>query len=256
LNKIEGTLVYGPKCLKTFEDTIKVLIPNWGDFAPSITTILKNIVSHLVSHQYRDTFLQSHRQTWLCLYKKDSAVFAGCFNRIQRRRLTEAGKKAVASKKKPQPQHYENYTALVKPSIETQKVPISTSELTVLKAVNKELQSLDENLHLKANLDQARRREEASHIIQLLHTKCKRIDNLVASRKQRAHKELITLDRDGKIKVPTDTMGNKLGFTTEQWRDVITPIIESDKSVIEALQKEFCCNQTGKIRWSDLSAKI
>jgi len=185
--------------------------------------------------------------------RSDSAIISSCYNRTQKQRLNAAGKKAAAAKKKLLPKHYDSYIAVNKPTIETSKVPISTSELVVFKAINKELQMLDNKIVLAKRLDQSLRKEEASRKIQLFHSKCKRIDMLVMSRKQQAHKQLIQLEKDGKIIVPLDTKGARTAFTTQQWRDVLTQLIDNDKAVLIELQKEFCCDVNGKIAWSKLT---
>jgi len=64
LNKVVGTFLYTPQTKNLFEESIRTLVPNWADFASVISTILKNIIDHLVLPDFRDNFIKSHSEVW------------------------------------------------------------------------------------------------------------------------------------------------------------------------------------------------
>jgi len=264
LAQIEGCCIYTSKTLVDFEVAIRPLFPNIPEFGSIIISILKNIVGKITTSPNGEIYVKSFESIFRSLYKKDSAIYSLIYNKQRKKRLNADGITAKSQKKALLPKHYEEYTSIIKPSLELKQVPISTLELTFFKKVNSDLQVLETNISLKTNIDQVLRKAEASHIVQILHEKCKKVNNLVLSRKNRAHKKLVSLAgepapepelRGSRIRMAPAP--EKKGFTTEEWRAVLTPIIEQDeKVIIKLVRDEFCTNDLGNISWEMLARNI
>jgi len=259
LAQIEGCCLFNSKTLESFEVAIRPLFPQIPEFGHIIISILKNIVGKICTSVNGEKYIKGFEKVFRSLYKKDSAVFSLIYNKQRKKRLNEAGKLAQSQHKTLLPKHYDEYTSVIKPMLEIKQVPISTLELAFFKKVNSNLQVLESHLVLDTNIDQVLRKAEASHIIQVLHEKCKKVNNSVLSRKNRAHKILV--DRSREIVPETGARPKaepeRKGFTTDEWRSVLTPIIEADERVIiKLVRDEFCTNDTGSISWEILSQKI
>jgi hypothetical protein len=256
--KYEMTYIFGSNTKTEFEQKIRPLFPMIGEFSSIMSNLLQSIVSFMMSTLRGQHFCTRYEKVLVSLFKKDSTIFSQTFNKVQRQRLTEEGKKVVARKQKPNNNHYERYVAVIKPKIETKQVPVSATEMSIIKTVNLELQHLEEKVPLRVNINQSVRKEQANLIVQTLHEKCKSINNIVMRRKTVAYKKLVEnrnkILNDPNVSEVEKTQLKAENFTTDQWREVITPIIESDKSVLLTIQNELCIDiNSGKIRWSDLT---
>jgi hypothetical protein len=265
LSQIEGCCVYSSKAIENFETALRPLFPNIPEFGAIVTSMLRNIVGKITTSDKGELYVKSFEKLFLSLYKKDSAVYSLVFNKQRKRRLNNAGILAQSQKKTLNPKiHYEEYTALIKPSLDIKQCPISTIETTLFRKINLELQVLEARLPLKMNIDQVLRKTEASQNVQILHEKCKKINNHVLSRKNRAHKILVEMAQKAHQQAYEQGRGQgpkpvfeKRPFSTDEWREVMTPIIASDERVILKLVKEeFFTDEYGKISWTEISNKI
>jgi hypothetical protein len=256
--QVEPTLVYGPNVIPAFETCIRPLIPNYAEFGEVMVAMFKNIVNKFLGSEIGAHYTEVNAEFLHSLYKNDSAIFALSFSRIKQSRLTAAGKAILAKKGKPGKGHYEDYIAIIKPSVATTRVALNENDLILAKEVNSCLQCLEKHIPLSKDLDQVSRKNEANHIIKLLNVKCSKVNAVASDRGQRAHNTLIDNEKRHREEqqLPAPKKGaEKDKFTTEMWREVLKPIVDNE-DYKNALRQNFLSDEHGKIVWSDLNKNI
>jgi hypothetical protein len=243
LQTVEASFKYSSKTQKVFEDIIIALTPNLGDMPKYICTILKRIVQSIFSTESGEKAREAICSIAESFYLEDRSIVARSYNTTVRKRLTADGKKVVQRKGKLAERHYETYKSIVKPTIETAKQPCSVEELTVVKKVNQQLQTLETQCVLPETNNQKLRKNSAKDLITLYHEKCRSVERVFVTRRQRIHnilKEQRNAILDNLNASDQDRQKDRnLPFTTDEWRVATVNFLKEDDSLIQVLTHEF-----------------
>jgi hypothetical protein len=258
LQQVEASFKYSSKTQKVFEDTIIALTPNLGDLPKYICSMLKRIVQNIFSQESGKKACEAICSIAESFYIEDRSIVARSYNTTVRKRLTADGKKVVQRKGKLAERHYETYKSIVKPTIETAKQPLTIEELTVVKKINQQLQTLETQCVLPDTTNQKLRKNSAKDLITLYHEKCRRVERVFVSRRQQIHnmlKQQRNAALDASNASDSDRQKDKnIPFTTEEWRVVTTSFLKSDDSLIEVLTHEFKL-QNGLVAFDAINKK-
>jgi len=242
LQSVESTFKYTSKTQKVFEDMLMNLTPNLPEVARVLCTILERIVQHFFLPVGEKAY-KAVNKVIDSFYVEDRSVMARSYNTTTKQRLTSEGKKVLQRKGKPQPRHYEPYQAIVKPSIETSKVPVTTEELTVIKSINQQLQTLETHCVLPKTNNQKLRKNSAHDIITLYHEKCRKVERVFTARRQQIHNSL-KADRqkalDARNASDKERLTDRsLPFTSDEWKAATERLLSTNNDLIQVLNKEF-----------------
>jgi hypothetical protein len=246
LPQVEAAFKYTSKTAKVFEDSIMYLTPNVSELPQIIATMLRRIVVSIFSSPRGERFAKGLSLIAGSLYVEDRSIVSKSYNLTVRQRLTAEGKQWVASKKKPQPKHYEGYKSTVKPCIRHEEEPLTTEELAKIKKINQQLQTLEVHSKLPETLNQAVRKRAADLIIKTYHEKCKSIERVYLARRQGIH-ELLKATRTASLQTRNASASDiaedrKKPFTTEEWTVATKSYLAKDDSLISACIHEFKLN--------------
>jgi hypothetical protein len=243
LSVVEPAFKYTSKTQKVFEDSIQALVPNLNDLPKYVSTMLRRIVQKIFQAPEGKKAREAICSIIESFYVNDRSIIARSYNTTVLKRLTAEGHKVVDRGQKPSAKHLEDYKATVKPSISTVKLPVSTEELTVVKSINKQLQTLETQVTLPETLDQKLRKTAAKDLITLYHEKCKSVIRVLTARRQKIHNILKsqraeTLDKK-QATVADRQKDRAIPFTLEEWTEATAKFLPTDSSLMSVLTREF-----------------
>jgi hypothetical protein len=259
LQNVEASFKYTSKTQKVFEDSLMALTPNLGDVPRYLCSMLKRIVQYIFSAPEGEKARVALCSIIESFYIEDRSIVARSYNTAIKKKLNAEGKKVALRKGKLADRHYDSYKAIVKPTIDTAKMPLTNEELTVVKKVNQQLQTLETHCVLPETLNQKLRKSAAKDLISLYHEKCRSVERVYASRRQRIHNEL---KRQRTVVLDTIKASDKdrqedknIPFSTEEWKRVTVSLLKTDDSLIEALTNEFRL-ENGLVAFTAINAKF
>jgi hypothetical protein len=161
-------------------------------------------------------------------------IVQSSFNTATRRRLKSAAKEKARrnAKFKPRDNDWEDYTAMVKPSINTKGgIIASAPEIVTIKEANKSLQSCESIIskHLPENtFNITLLAKKSKKIIDTLHEKCRVIAQKLSSRKSIVYNTLDQDRREHNKNRPQDEQWDEQ-FTSADWSNRIAEFFNYSK---------------------------